>query len=113
MASGAICGLWGAAARVDLEGGGLASLRSRRVRDQIKAFAKSNVILFVILFVLVRLSGGAGGLAWEAHLGGFLFGLLAAPQLMRSEDSGVQDKGPGVSTGASDPPPPSGAAATD
>lgn len=79
-ASGAICGLWGAAARFDPEGG-VAALTSRRVRQQVVAFVKMNVILFAILFVLVRLSGGVGGLAWEAHLGGFLFGLLAGPRL--------------------------------
>lgn len=79
-ASGAICGLWGAAARFD-PGGGVAALTSRRVRDQVVEFLKMNAILFAILFVLVRLSGGVGGLAWEAHLGGFLFGLLFGPRL--------------------------------
>jgi membrane associated rhomboid family serine protease len=79
-ASGAICGLWGAATRFDPEGG-VASLTSRRVREQVVAFVKMNVILFLVLFALVWLSGGVGGLAWEAHLGGFLFGLLAGPRL--------------------------------
>lgn len=79
-ASGAICGLWGAATRFDPEGG-VASLASRRVREQVVAFVKMNVILFLILFALVWLSGGVGGLAWEAHLGGFLFGLLVGPRL--------------------------------
>ena len=79
-ASGAICGLWGAATRFDPEDG-MAALTSARVRDQVMAFAKMNVILFLILFALVWLSGGVGGLAWEAHLGGFLFGLLVGPRL--------------------------------
>ncbi|HYC68077.1 rhomboid family intramembrane serine protease [Brevundimonas sp.] len=79
-ASGALCGLWGVAARLPPEGG-VAALTSRPVRQQVVAFLKMNVVLFVILFVLVRLSGGVGGLAWEAHLGGFLFGLLAGPRL--------------------------------
>ena len=79
-ASGAICGLWGAAVRVDFDGG-LVPLRSGQVWNHVKAFAKANIILFLILFALVRLSGGVGGLAWEAHLGGFLFGLLAVPWL--------------------------------
>lgn len=77
-ASGAICGLWGAAARVDFDGG-FVPLRSGQVWNNVKAFAKANVILFLVLFALVRLSGGVGGLAWEAHLGGFLFGLFAMP----------------------------------
>ena len=79
-ASGALCGLWGAAARFDPDGG-VAALSSRRVREQVVAFVRMNLILFVILFILVRLSGGVGGLAWEAHLGGFLFGLLVGHRL--------------------------------
>ena len=79
-ASGAICGLWGAAARFNPDGG-VAALTSRPVREHVVAFLKMNVVLFLILFALVRLSGGVGGLAWEAHLGGFLFGLLAGPRL--------------------------------
>lgn len=77
-ASGAICGLWGAVARY-APGGGIAPLRSEQVRRNVIPFVQMNVILFLILFVLVRLSGSVGGLAWEAHLGGFLFGLLAGP----------------------------------
>ncbi|TAJ63900.1 rhomboid family intramembrane serine protease [Brevundimonas sp.] len=77
-ASGAICGLWGAASRIGPEGD-IVPIRSAQVWEQVKAFAKMNVILFGILFVLVRMSGGVGGLAWEAHLGGFLFGLFAIP----------------------------------
>lgn len=90
-ASGAICGLWGAAARVDFDGG-LVPLRSRQVWNHLKAFAKANIILFLILFALVWLSGGVGGLAWEAHLGGFLFGLFAMPLIsgLRPEPIGAE-----------------------
>ncbi|WP_298747402.1 rhomboid family intramembrane serine protease [uncultured Brevundimonas sp.] len=95
-ASGAICGLWGAAARVDFDGG-IVPLRSRQVWKNVKAFAKTNVILFLVLFAIVRVSGGVGGLAWEAHLGGFLFGLFAMPLLsgMRPErpDAESPDEG--------------------
>lgn len=79
-ASGAICGLWGAAARYPPDGG-IAPLRSTQVRRAVIPFVQMNLVLFLILFALVRLSGGVGGLAWEAHLGGFLFGLLAGPWL--------------------------------
>ncbi|MDP3802203.1 rhomboid family intramembrane serine protease [Brevundimonas sp.] len=79
-ASGAICGVWGAASRLGPEGE-IVPILSEPVRVQVKAFAKMNLILFAILFVLVRTSGGVGGLAWEAHLGGFLFGLFAMPWL--------------------------------
>lgn len=80
-ASGALCGLWGAVSRIG-PGGGIVPIRSGPVWIQVKAFAKMNLVLFAILFVLVRVSGGVGGLAWEAHLGGFLFGLFAMPWLV-------------------------------
>lgn len=77
-ASGAICGLWGFAARVDADGA-LVGLRSAQVIKTARRFAVTNLILFVILYALARLADAPGGLAWEAHLGGFLFGLLLAP----------------------------------
>ncbi len=79
-ASGAICGVWGAASRIGPEGE-IVPIRSDQVWVQAKAFVKMNLVLFVILFALARMSGGPGGLAWEAHLGGFLFGLFAVPWL--------------------------------
>jgi membrane associated rhomboid family serine protease len=77
-ASGALCGLWGALSRIGPDGA-IVPICSGPVWVQVKAFAKMNLILFAILFVLVRMSGGVGGLAWEAHLGGFVFGLFAMP----------------------------------
>ncbi len=91
-ASGALCGLWGALSRIGPDGG-IVPIRSGPVWVQVKAFAKMNLILFVLLFVLVRMSGGVGGLAWEAHLGGFLFGLFAMPLLIR-RPTGNQPPGP-------------------
>lgn len=78
-ASGAICGLWGLTARLDTEHGGLVPLWSRQVWSHVRPFIIGNVLLFVILFALARMAGAPGGLAWEAHLGGFLTGLLLAP----------------------------------
>ena len=80
-ASGAICGLWGAATRIGPDGY-MVPLRSSPVWTQVKAFLRMNLVLFAVLFGLVWLSGGHGGLAWEAHLGGFLFGLFAMPRLV-------------------------------
>lgn len=77
-ASGAICGLWGFAARVDPDGR-LVGLRSAQVLRAVRHFALVNLVLFAILHLLARLADAPGGLAWEAHLGGFLFGLLLAP----------------------------------
>lgn len=86
-ASGAICGLWGLAVRCDTETRFVKSLRSRDVLIGIREFSISNLVLFGALFLLARLEGGAGGLAWEAHLGGFLFGLLAAPWLIKPAET--------------------------
>ena len=80
-ASGAIFGLWGAAARIGPDGG-IVPLISAQVRREAISVLKVNVVLFAILWVLVRMSGGVGGLAWEAHIGGFLLGLLVMPRLI-------------------------------
>lgn len=77
-ASGAICGLWGATARIGLDAE-LLPLRSRHTLRVVRDFVVANVILFALVFLLVFIAKGQGGLAWEAHLGGFLFGLLTAP----------------------------------
>lgn len=85
-ASGAICGLAGFTARVSVEGK-LGPLGSRTVGRQVLAFAKVNAFLFVLIYVTTF---GRGSLAWEAHLGGFLFGLLTAPawRLASENDAG-------------------------
>lgn len=77
-ASGAICGLWGFAARVEADGS-FAPLFSKRAGQSTWAFAKANLILFLLFFVVMWGTGTGSGLAWEAHLGGFLFGLLVGP----------------------------------
>ena len=82
-ASGAICGLWGAAARIDECGTRLVPIRSRQVWQNIVEFVRSNIVLFVIVLLLVTMANGNGGLAWEAHVGGFLAGLLAMPYMFR------------------------------
>lgn len=78
-ASGAICGLWGAASRMLPWEPALLPLRAPSVRRNALNFVVSNLVLFAVIFGLVAASGGGGGLAWQAHLGGYLFGLLASP----------------------------------
>lgn len=80
-ASGAIFGLWGAVSRIRADGS-MAPLRSQQVGDEVFLVVVTNALLYAVVFILVHLSeGGIGGVAWEAHIGGFLFGLLAMPRL--------------------------------
>jgi membrane associated rhomboid family serine protease len=82
-ASGAIFGLWGALARIG-PGGGVYPLLSQAVWRHAWAAIKQNLVLIGILFVLGLLAGGGGlKLAWEAHAGGFLTGLLLIAPLAR------------------------------
>lgn len=75
-ASGAISGLIGVGARLDR--GRLLPLGSRELWRRIWDFVKANLILMA-LFAIPFFLGGSGMLiAWEGHLGGLLFGLLAA-----------------------------------
>ncbi|MDB5468903.1 MAG: Rhomboid family protein [Caulobacter sp.] len=75
-ASGAIFGLWGAVARMTPTGRP-APIFSRQVWLQTRSAIVSNLII-VAIFVLPNLlmGGGFGGIAWEAHLGGYVAGLL-------------------------------------
>jgi membrane associated rhomboid family serine protease len=69
-ASGAISALWGAASRLLIGRGALASPFDRQVILQGAAFAVINVVVGMVgLF-------GALNVAWEAHLIGYLAGLL-------------------------------------
>lgn len=77
-ASGAICGLWGALSRYG-PGGAVLPLRSRQVMMNLRNFALMNLVMVGMFWVL---SSGHGGLAWEAHVGGYALGLLLAPRLV-------------------------------
>lgn len=75
-ASGAISGMIGLGARLDQ--GRLLPLASAELWRRVWDFVKANLIL-IVLFAIPFLLGGSGMLiAWEGHLGGFAFGLLAA-----------------------------------
>lgn len=76
-ASGAISGMLGYVARLG-DRGRLLPLLSSELWRRVWSFAKTNLILIVI-FAIPFFFGGSGMLiAWEGHLGGFAFGLLAA-----------------------------------
>ncbi|MBX3564900.1 MAG: rhomboid family intramembrane serine protease [Sphingomonas sp.] len=83
-ASGAIFGLWGTVARLGREPGEIVSLWSRQVWHVTRSAVTINLVIFVPLFLLNWALGGNGGLAWESHLGGYAFGLLAAPCFLRA-----------------------------
>lgn len=78
-ASGAIFGLAGFLVRYPGGADMPAALISRATASAIFDFVKTNLILILILTVPALLQGQSGGVAWEGHLGGFVFGLLAAP----------------------------------
>jgi membrane associated rhomboid family serine protease len=45
-------------------------------------FIRNNIFFLLLLIIGGGLAGIAGGVAWEAHLGGFLFGLSVGPWLL-------------------------------
>jgi membrane associated rhomboid family serine protease len=74
-ASGAIFGFLGCMKRWEWRYVNAHQLPQRRFWTTILAFAAVNVLLSV------GLSGGDGGVAWEAHLGGFVAGWFAGGRL--------------------------------
>lgn len=78
-ASGGIYGLIALLLRTRPDGGPVLAIRSRTIRRSGWALVKENAFLFLLLAVMSWVGDAAIGLAWEAHLGGFLFGLLAGP----------------------------------
>lgn len=86
-ASGGIYGLIGLLVRTPADGGALLSVKSIKMRRIGWDLVKQNAFLFVMLALMAWVSGTAGGLAWEAHLGGFLFGLCLGPKLLPRQNT--------------------------
>jgi membrane associated rhomboid family serine protease len=82
-ASGAIFGILGALARVHPATGEAVPMNSRRTWLLTKFFVQNHIALFVLIAVVALLTGAAPMLAWEAHLGGLLFGFFIAPLYLR------------------------------
>jgi membrane associated rhomboid family serine protease len=81
-ASGGIYGLIGLLIRTSADNGTVLAIKSRQIRRIGWDLVKQNAFLFVLLALMSWSSGSAGGLAWEAHLGGFLVGLFVGPRLL-------------------------------
>ncbi len=83
-ASGAIFGLWGALARIGPRDDAIDRLFSKAVGQHVVEAIKQNLILIAVLVLLGFLARGAPlMLAWQAHAGGFLAGLVLIVPLLR------------------------------
>ena len=82
-ASGGLFAVVGMLARTPTQHGALAPLFSAETKAAAQDFVKNNIWLVIIFTLPLLIAGQEGGLAWEAHLGGFLFGLLSAPWFVR------------------------------
>jgi membrane associated rhomboid family serine protease len=93
-ASGAIFGLVGTLARVHPVTGETVEIRSARSWLLVKFFLQNHLLLLLLISVAAFLSGRAVGLAWEAHLGGLLFGYLVGPLYLPERRSHIADERP-------------------
>ena len=86
-ASGVVAGLMGAAARFVFSPSGRISRQFAHLNRRLtvgEALSNRSVVVFTGIWFLTNFLiglgvfafGGAGGIAWEAHIGGFLFGFL-------------------------------------
>lgn len=80
-ASGAIYGLVGLLLFMRLSDE-LDPVELRMMPHAALRFIRNNVIFLLLLLVSALLAGLSGGIAWEAHLGGFLFGFCVGPWLV-------------------------------
>lgn len=77
--SGAIFGLLGALTRAHPSTGTIVSIVSPRTWALVKLFVREHAVLLMVIAAVTILTHASTRIAWEAHLGGLLFGLLAAP----------------------------------
>lgn len=80
-ASGAIYGLVGLLLGIRLIEE-LEDVAFARLPGALIMFVRNNLLFLVLLLVGGALAGIGGTVAWEAHLGGFLFGLCVGPWLL-------------------------------
>lgn len=80
-ASGAIYGLVGLLLGIRLIEE-LEDLELARLPGGLVLFVRDNLLFLTLLLIGGALAGIGGTVAWEAHLGGFLFGLCVGPWLL-------------------------------
>jgi membrane associated rhomboid family serine protease len=80
-ASGAVYGLMGLLLGMRLIEE-LESVRVSQILNALVRFVRNNGFFLLLLLIGGVLSGAAGGIAWEAHAGGFLLGLCVGPWLL-------------------------------
>ncbi len=83
-ASGAICGIWGGAARLSGKG----TLADAFLGASARGFVMMNLILVGLGLLLTGLR--SAGVAWEAHLGGYVAGVLLIIPAIRLARGGPQ-----------------------
>jgi membrane associated rhomboid family serine protease len=94
-ASGALFGVLGALARVHPATGEVVAVRSVRTWSLAKLFLQNHLVLFALVFLMALVTGVAQGLAWQAHLGGMLFGFFAAPLYLPKSQTDPNSGGTG------------------
>jgi membrane associated rhomboid family serine protease len=85
-ASGAIFGLLGALARVHPQTGLVVPVRSTRTWLLAKGFVRDHALLFGLLGLASLLGAHLAAIAWQAHLGGLLFGVFAASLFLERDE---------------------------
>jgi membrane associated rhomboid family serine protease len=86
-ASGALFGVLAALARVHPKTGAAVAVRSRRTWLLLKLFLQNHIALLSLLAFVAFFADNVGGIAWQAHLGGLLFGFFAAPLYLPRDPS--------------------------
>ena len=91
-ASGAIFGLLGALARVHPLTGETVPIRSPRTWSLVKLLVQNHIALLALLAALAILTGASASVAWQAHVGGLLFGFFAAPLYLPQRGTQLREK---------------------
>ena len=87
-ASGAIFGIFGALARVHPHSGVLVPVTSHRTWLLVWTFVREHLLMFGLVVFVALVWGKSASIAWQAHVGGLLFGVVAASFFLERETEG-------------------------